>query len=336
MNIFLDPALKYIRVGRKRLELHESDREIQPVCDRYCESYSDLKFSQIQALQGLALPERILIQTNASQSQYPYLRGIDLARTGDCVRFFANCSYRATRWNEPIHLLKFCDRMVRALRGSPELISVQLIDEDYDSGLVDIDTSAEFSSADQLFRGYQRLVALLHAKHEAALNQMMASVHRRVVLKKVRAIRDQGKQRYAGVPKAFICHDSRDKRSIAARVATGLSGLGCHVWYDDFSLRVGDPLRESIEEGLKACKKCILILSPNFLSNRGWTKIEFNAAFTREIVERNNVLLPVWAGVTKDQVYAYSPVLADRLGIDWARGTREVVSKLYAAIMEGT
>jgi hypothetical protein len=37
------------------------------------------------------------------------------------------------------------------------------------------------------------------------------------------------------------------------------------VWYDEFSLKVGDSLRESIEKGIKECKKCILILTQNYL-----------------------------------------------------------------------
>jgi hypothetical protein len=334
MNIFLDPATNYIRLGRKRLPLHSSHEHIKQVSDFYCESHSDVQFSDIWELQGLALPKRILLQTSADRSHYGHLFGIDVVRTGRSVRFVVSLSYSAKRWNEPVHLNKFCDQLAKALRSSGEVKSIQRIVNDYDSGFVDLDLIAEFPAADPLFRGYRRVVALLKAKHEFVLDRMMDSVHRRVVLKKVRAIRDQGRQRYRGVPQAFICHDSRDKRSIAARVATGLAGLRCHVWYDDFSLCIGDPLRESIEEGLRTCRKCILILSPNFLSNGGWTKAEFNAAFTREIVERNNVLLPVWAGVTKNQVYAYSPVLADRLGIDWGRGSREVVSKLYAAIMD--
>jgi hypothetical protein len=59
-------------------------------------------------------------------------------------------------------------------------------------------------------------------------------------------------------PRAFISHDSRDKTSIAEPIALQLQKFMCPVWYDQFSLRVGDSLRESIEGGLKECHKCIL------------------------------------------------------------------------------
>jgi hypothetical protein len=133
-------------------------------------------------------------------------------------------------------------------------------------------------------------------------------------------------------PIAFICHDSRDKDIVARPIAFGLSKLMCPVWYDEFSLKVGDRLRESIERGLKECKKCVLVLSRNFLSNTGWTKVEFNSIFTRELIEKEDFLLPVWHGVTKEEVFNYSPSLSDRVGVDWKLGDEEVVRRLYRSI----
>jgi hypothetical protein len=106
----------------------------------------------------------------------------------------------------------------------------------------------------------------------------------------------------------------------------------CPVWFDEFSLRVGHPLRESIERGLSEARKCVLIITPHFIGNAGWTKTEFNAIFTRELVERANVILPVWNGVTRQEVYEYSPVLADRLAVNWNLGPDEVIRRLRRAI----
>lgn len=133
-------------------------------------------------------------------------------------------------------------------------------------------------------------------------------------------------------PLAFISHDSRDKDVVARPIAVGLQKLMRPVWFDEFSLKVGDPLRESIERGLKESRKCILVLSPHFLANTGWTKIEFNSVFTREVVERQKVVLPVWHGVTREEVYEYSPSLADRVGLLWSLGADEVVRRLSRAL----
>ena len=86
-------------------------------------------------------------------------------------------------------------------------------------------------------------------------------------------------------PVGFISYNSRDREDVARKIATNLQSMICPVWYDEFSLRVGSNLRDSIENGLKTCKKCILILSPNFFANKGWTKKEFDSIFTREILE---------------------------------------------------
>ncbi len=129
-------------------------------------------------------------------------------------------------------------------------------------------------------------------------------------------------------PLAFISHDSRDKDDLVRELAQELSRLMCPVWYDEYSLRVGASLRESIEKGLKETKNCIVVLSPNFLSNVGWGKAEFDSVFTREMLEKQIVMLPVWHKVSVDQVYEYSPRLADKVGLNSNIGVKELARKL--------
>ena len=133
-------------------------------------------------------------------------------------------------------------------------------------------------------------------------------------------------------PLAFISHDSRDKDEIARPIAIGLAKLMCPVWFDEFSLRVGDRLRESIERGLREARKCILVVTPNFVGNRGWTREEFGAIFTRELVDKADVILPVWHEVSREQVFEFSPVLADRFAVQWNVGAEEAVRRLKHAI----
>ncbi len=70
-----------------------------------------------------------------------------------------------------------------------------------------------------------------------------------------------------------------------------------------------------------------------FLANDGWTKSEFDSVFAREILERRDVILPVWHDVTVQEVYQYSPTLANRFAINWAEGEEQVVAKLHGAIV---
>lgn len=133
-------------------------------------------------------------------------------------------------------------------------------------------------------------------------------------------------------PLAFISHDSRDKESIAKPLVAELQRFpGCTVWYDEYSLKLGDNLRESIEKGLKECKKCVLVLTKNFLVNKSWTKTEFNSVFTRELVEQANVVLPIWCDVSREDIYSYSPSLANKVAVQWSKGAAEVARQIYLA-----
>jgi hypothetical protein len=136
------------------------------------------------------------------------------------------------------------------------------------------------------------------------------------------------------IPQAFICHDSRDKEPFVRELAAKLQTLLFSVWYDEYSLKAGDSLRASIEKGLKECRKCILVLSPHFLTNDGWTKAEFDSIFTREIFEKHRVMIPIWHGVSKEDVYNYSPRLLDIVSIPSSVGVEEVARRIIHAMPE--
>ncbi|MEI8361653.1 MAG: toll/interleukin-1 receptor domain-containing protein, partial [Betaproteobacteria bacterium] len=133
-------------------------------------------------------------------------------------------------------------------------------------------------------------------------------------------------------PLVFISHDSRDKDVLVRNLALEMSMLLCPVWYDEFSLNVGDSLRENIERGLKEAKKCVVILSQNFISNGGWTKAEFDSIYIREIHEKKNVILPVWHNVSVQEVYEYSPRLADKVALNSSIGEKALAKKLVEAV----
>ena len=146
---------------------------------------------------------------------------------------------------------------------------------------------------------------------------------------------------------AFISHDSRDKELIAKRLADGLNSRICMVWYDEYTLKIGDSLRESIEKGIKEAKKCILILTKNYLTNPGWGKKEFNSIFTREMIMNERIVLPIWHNVTKEEVYEYSPSLADTVALKWpnlesktekeySQEVEQLISKIHTAITTKT
>jgi hypothetical protein len=135
-------------------------------------------------------------------------------------------------------------------------------------------------------------------------------------------------------PQAFICHDSRDKEAVVRPLANILARAGVILWHDEYSLKIGDSLRESVEDGIKTCGRCIVVLSKHFVANSGWTKREFNAVFTREILEKANIILPVWHDVSSEEVYEYSPNLLDRFAANTSDGLEAVSRKLVEALRQ--
>jgi hypothetical protein len=48
----------------------------------------------------------------------------------------------------------------------------------------------------------------------------------------------------------FISHASEDKDGLVRELAEALRTKGARVWYDEFTLRIGDSLRRNIDQGL--------------------------------------------------------------------------------------
>src|SRR2546425_6532280 len=106
----------------------------------------------------------------------------------------------------------------------------------------------------------------------------------------------------------FVCHASEDKDSFVRPLAEALACLGLHVWYDEFSLKVGDSLSASIDKGLAGSAFGIVVLSPAFIG-KPWPEHELRGLVTRDVHE-GNVILPIWHGVTLEDVVRFSPPLA--------------------------
>jgi hypothetical protein len=132
-------------------------------------------------------------------------------------------------------------------------------------------------------------------------------------------------------PDAFIAHDSRDKADLARPLAMALSKLGLIVWYDEFSLKPGDRLSESIDKGLTECRHAVLLVSPNLLENTTWASTEMSALLTRAIVQANS-LIPIWANVDARAVAARSARLADIVAINHSGNMEELASRIYVAV----
>jgi len=108
----------------------------------------------------------------------------------------------------------------------------------------------------------------------------------------------------------FISHASEDKDEVARPLAKELSQRGFRVWYDEYSLQLGDSLREKIDEGLANCTYGLLIISPSFISKR-WPNREVNGLVALETSDGRKRILPVWHHIGAREVSEWSPTIAD-------------------------
>lgn len=128
----------------------------------------------------------------------------------------------------------------------------------------------------------------------------------------------------------FISHAWEDKEEIARPLADALISKGLKVWFDEFTLKVGDSLRRSIDKGLAKSRYGIVIISPSFLSKE-WPQKELDGLLARES-EGHKVILPIWHMADAALLRQHSPLLADRVATNSSSGLEKVVSDLLSAI----
>ena len=129
----------------------------------------------------------------------------------------------------------------------------------------------------------------------------------------------------------FISYASEDKDKIVRPLANALMSEGLDVWYDEFTLRIGDSLRQKIDQGLANSRVGLVVLSSAFIS-KGWTNYELDGIVTRA-VSGEQILLPIWHNITKQQVVDFSPSLADKVARSTATHTVEEIAKEIADLL---
>lgn len=130
----------------------------------------------------------------------------------------------------------------------------------------------------------------------------------------------------------FISHASEDKDDFVRPLADALIAQGMNVWYDEMTLRIGDSLRQKIDKGLANSKVGLVVLSPSFIK-KGWTNYELDGIVTRT-VSGEQVLLPIWHNITKQQVVDFSPSIADKVARSTATHTIEEIALEIAELIK--
>ena len=74
------------------------------------------------------------------------------------------------------------------------------------------------------------------------------------------------------------------------------------------------------------------MLSPAFI-DKGFTNYELDGIVTRS-VSGEQILLPIWHNITKQQVMAYSPSIADKVARSSATSTVEEIASEIAELLK--
>jgi hypothetical protein len=132
----------------------------------------------------------------------------------------------------------------------------------------------------------------------------------------------------------FIAHASEDKEAFVRGLAGTLAAKDLKVCYDEFTLTLGDSLRRSIDYGLANSRFGLVVLSHNFFSKE-WPQRELGGLAAKEI-SFGKIILPIWHGVTREDVASYSPILADLVAVSSDKGMEHVVKEILTAIERKT
>ncbi|WP_369855286.1 toll/interleukin-1 receptor domain-containing protein [Candidatus Thalassolituus haligoni] len=135
------------------------------------------------------------------------------------------------------------------------------------------------------------------------------------------------------VTQFFISHASEDKEEFVRPFANTLIDTGVDVWYDEYSLKIGDSLAESIDSGLRECDFCIVVLSHAFFAKK-WTKKELYSLENRQINENRKIVLPVWHNVTSNEVATFSPFLGDTIALTSDIEMRKLTNQILESVAD--
>lgn len=131
----------------------------------------------------------------------------------------------------------------------------------------------------------------------------------------------------------FISHASEDKNSFVRGLAAELTRLGLRVWFDEWTLKLGDSLRRRIDEGLRSSSFGVVVLSPSFFA-KDWPQAELDGLFAIEM-SGHKAILPVRHQMTHAELLKRSPLLAGKLATDSGKGVSEVAREICEVVRDG-
>jgi hypothetical protein len=127
----------------------------------------------------------------------------------------------------------------------------------------------------------------------------------------------------------FLSYATEDE-DFARKISHALEVSGFSVWFAPLSLKLGDPLLDSINFGLAQSNSGLLVLSTNYIRKK-WTHYELDVLF-RKYIEQDRRLLPIWHGVTKQKLEKWNPGITGIVGVSSKHPFREMISAIVSEL----
>ena len=126
-------------------------------------------------------------------------------------------------------------------------------------------------------------------------------------------------------PRISLAHSGRDE-SFVKSLASDLRRNGIRVWLDNFELKEGDPITQSVHEPIKENDYLGVVLSPSSVESE-WITKDLSTTLVRELEKKAILVLPILYKECK-----IPPVIADKKTADFTsthqRGLEDLLSRI--------
>lgn len=128
----------------------------------------------------------------------------------------------------------------------------------------------------------------------------------------------------------FLCHAWEDRKTTAKNLTDLLVGNGTSVWFSENEVLLGSNLLREIDKGLANSRVGIVLVTSSFLKRiqgNGIAEKELSALLSRD------QLIPVLDGVTFEELFNVSPLLASRSGLNTSEETMEDIANKLSEVV---
>ena len=138
------------------------------------------------------------------------------------------------------------------------------------------------------------------------------------------------KRATADLKDIFLCHAWEDRKTTAKNLTDLLVENGTSVWFSENEVLLGTNLLREIDKGLAASRVGIVLVTTSFLKRiqgNGIADKELSALLSRD------QLIPVLDGVTFEELFDVSPLLASRSGLNTSGETMEDIANKLSEVV---